>query len=256
MKKFFCLTLAVLVMMMSMVCFTASAEDMTSTDCIYFQVPTETSVAWKNFKMVFCHIWSEGNDGGDFNAWQSKNERCTDLGNGYWSYDVSGYEFKEDASYSVIFSNENGLQTYNLNFTSACLGDIVVCEGDTCVNPVDSAKQCTVARWLNNKDTVHPAAQIGSDGGVVDPDGVYDEDIDRTWGSAEGTSVEMPKVEVPTEAEEIEEDTDILVSENPDNETEDKSEIGLTQWILIGVGALLVIVVAVVVIVLVSKRKK
>ena len=39
-------------------------------------------------------------------------------------------------------------------------------------------------------------------------------------------------------------------------ETEDKSEIGLTQWILIGVGALLVIVVAVVVIVLVSKRKK
>ena len=116
-----------MVLLFAAVPFTASAEDKTSSDYIYFQVPTETSIAWKNFSLVFCHIWSEGNDGGDFYAWQSKDERCTDLGNGYWAYDVTGLEFKEDACYAVIFSNENGMQTYNLSFTSDCLGDIVVC---------------------------------------------------------------------------------------------------------------------------------
>ena len=248
MKRTICIILATLVLMLSVFTFGASAEEKTSTDFIYFQVPYETGVAWNNFSMVFCHIWSEGNDGGDFYAWQSKNERCTDLGNGYWSYDISGFEFKEDSSYSLIFSNENGLQTYNLNFTSACRGDIVTCNGDTCVNPVDSEKQCTVARWITNADSVHPAAQISSDGAVVDPDGVFNDDVDRKWGNAEGVSVEFPEVEVPTEAE-TEAPTE---AELADTTTQD-GKINYSIWFIIG-GAVLGAIIATVVVL--AKKKK
>ncbi|MBQ7133553.1 MAG: starch-binding protein [Ruminococcus sp.] len=255
MKKIICLVLAVLVLLCSAV--TVSAADSTdalttSKDCIYFQIPTETSVAWHNFSVVFCHIWSEGNDGGDFFAWQSKDERCEDLGNGYWSYDVSGFEFKEDASYAVIFSNENGMQTYNLSFTSACLGDIVVCEGDTCVNPVDSSKRCTVAHWLSNRDTVHPVAQIGSDGATVDPDGVFNDNLDLSWGNSEGVSIEFPEVEIETEAPTEEETEAEIVA---DNEKSDSSSINFSIWYIIG-GAVVLLIAAVIIIVVISRKKR
>lgn len=251
MKRLVCLVLAILVLLCSAV--TAGATDgadamTTSKDYIYFQIPTETSVAWHNFSVVFCHIWSEGNDGGDFFAWQSKDERCEDLGNGYWSYDVSGFEFKEDANYAVIFSNENGMQTYNLSFTSACLGDIVVCEGDTCVNPVDSSKRCTVAHWLSNRDSVHPVAQIGSDGGTVDPDGVFNKDIDRSWGNSEGVSIEFPEVEIATEAP-TEEETEAI------EETNNESSINFSIWYIIG-GAVVLVVAAIVIIAVIFSKKR
>ncbi len=251
MKRVICLVLAVILLLCSAVCANAaeSSDAMTtSTDCIYFQIPTETSVAWHNFSVVFCHIWSEGNDGGDFFAWQSKDERCEDLGNGYWSYDVSGFEFKEDANYAVIFSNENGMQTYNLSFTSACLGDIVVCEGDTCVNPVDSSKRCTVAHWLSNRDSVHPVAQISSDGGTVDPDGVFNEDIDRSWGTSEGVSIEFPEVEVPTEEEtEAETEADSVSSES--------TSVNFSIWYIIG-GAIVLVIAAVIILVVILSKKR
>lgn len=250
MKRVICLILSVMVLLFATVPFTASAEDKTSSDYIYFQVPTETSIAWKNFSLVFCHIWSEGNDGGDFYAWQSKDERCTDLGNGYWAYDVTGLEFKEDACYAVIFSNENGMQTYNLSFTSDCLGDIVVCEGDTCVNPVDSSKQCTVARWLTNKDTVHPVAQFSSDGATVDPDGVLNDDIDRSWGNSEGVSVEFPEIVIPTEPE-TEEPTE--AQEQTDTNGAETAVFSL--WLIIGGAVVLVVAVIVVIVVLISRKK-
>lgn len=248
MKRVFCLILAVLVLMLSAMTFTVSAEDKTSSDYIYFQVPTASSIAWKNFSIVFCHIWSEGNDGGDFYAWQSKNERCIDLENGYWAYDVTGLEFKEDSTYAVIFSNENGLQTYNLTLTSDCLGDIVVCDGDTCVNPVDSAKQCTVARWLTNRDTVHPVAQIGSEGGMVDPDGISNDDIDLSFGNSEGVSIEFPEVEVPTEAPTPEET-------EAQSETEEEAETFFVSPLWFIIGGVILLAVVVVIIVLVIRKK-
>lgn len=251
MKRFICLVLVVLVLMFSALSVSVSAEDKTSSDYIYFQIPTATGVAWKNFSLVFCHIWSEGNDGGDFYAWQSKEERCTDLGNGYWSYDISGLEFKEDSCYAVIFSNENGMQTYNLSFTSDCLGDIVVCEGDTCVNPVDSAKQCTVAHWLTNRDTVHPVAQISSDGALVDPDGISNDDVDLKWGNSEGVSVEFPEVEVPTEAP-TEEETEAV--EDADDSAQGEIAV-FPLWLIIGGAVLLVAVVVAVIIIVVIKKK-
>ncbi|MBE6825160.1 MAG: starch-binding protein [Ruminococcaceae bacterium] len=248
MKRIFCLVFSLLIIMMSAFCFGASAEELTSTDCIYFQVPTATNIAWKNFSLVFCHIWEEGDEGGDFYPWQAKDERCTDLGNGYWSYDITQFEFKEDSKYSVIFSNENGMQTYNLSLTSACKGDIVYCDGDTCVNPVDSEKQCTVARWMENKDSVHPCAQVSSDGTMVDPDGIFNTDIDLKWGSAEGVSITMPEVKV---VEETQVETEGMADET--DSTEDASTLP-TMWIVIGAVALVAAIIAVVLVVV--KRKK
>ena len=245
MKRIFCLALCILVLMMSAFCFSASAEETTSTDCIYFQVPTATNVAWKNFSMVFCHIWQEGDEGGDFYAWQAKDERCTDLGNGYWSYDISGLEFKEDGKYSVIFSNENGMQTYNLTITSDCKGDIVYCDGETSTNPVDSEKQCTIARWMENNDKVHPCAVFSSDGSLIDPDGIFATDVDLSWGSAEGVSIAMPKVEIPTEAP-TEAPTEV------EAETQ-SSSVNFSIWFIIG-GAVLLAVIAVVVVLIIRKK--
>lgn len=247
MKRFFCLMLAIMVLISSFAMVQTSAEDVTNPDCIYFQVPTATGVAWKNFSIVFCHIWREGNEGGDFYPWQAKDERCTDLGNGYWSYDISGFEFDKDGTYAVIFSNENGMQTYNLTLTSACKGDIVVCNGDTCVNPVDSAKQCTVARWLDSGDSVFPCAQVGSDGGVVDPDGVFNTDIDRKWGESDGVSIAMPEVEIIVE--ETEAETIANVDENS------SSAAPYTALFIVG-GAVVVAVLAVVVLLVAKRRKK
>ncbi len=249
MKRVFCLVFSLIIIILSAFCFTASAEEVTNPDCIYFQVPTATNIAWKNFSIVFCHIWEEGDEGGDFYPWQAKDERCTDLGNGYWSYDISQLEFKEDSKYSVIFSNENGMQTYNLSLTSACKGDIVYCDGDTCVNPVDSEKQCTVARWMENKDSVHPCAQVSSDGTMVDPDGVFNTDVDLTWGTAEGVSIAMPEVEI---VEETEAQTDAVGDQSSD--TTAASTTIFSPWTIIGV-AVLVVAVIVVVLVIVKRKK-
>ncbi len=249
MKRIFCLVLSILIVVMSAFCISTAAEEVTNADCIYFQVPTATNIAWKNFSIVFCHIWEEGDEGGDFYPWQAKDERCTDLGNGYWSYDISQLEFKEDSKYSVIFSNENGMQTYNLSLTSACKGDIVYCDGDTCVNPVDSEKQCTVARWMENKESVHPCAQVSSDGTMVDPDSIFNTDVDLKWGSAEGVSIAMPEVEIVEETQaETEDATDDIDS------TEGSKSTLPTMWIVIGAAALVVAVIVVVLVII--KRKK
>ena len=250
MKRFACIIFAILVMMTSVFAFGASAEDTTNPNCIYFQVPTAPEVAWKNFTTVFCHIWQEGDEGGDFYAWQAKEERCEDLGNGYYSYDLSGFTFKEDAVYSIIFSNENGMQTYNLTLTSDCKGDIAMCEGDICENPVDSEKQCAVARWIENKDKVHPCAGENSVGLILDPDGIDGTDVDLTWGNSEGVSIEFPEIVMPTEAE-----TEAPVEEEPqqvDGELEDPAFPVI--YFIIG-GAVLVVAIVVVVVIIAKKKK-
>lgn len=245
MKRVLCLFFA-LVMLLTVFILPANAQDMTDENYIYFQVPTESSVAWKNFSVVFCHIWKEGNEGGDFYPWQAKDERCTDLKNGYWAYDISSLDFEEDSTYAVIFSNENGMQTYNLTLTSACKGDIVVCNGDTCVNPVDSAKTCTVARWVENADSVHPCAQVSSDGVMVDPDSVFNTDIDRTWGSDDGVSIEFPEIayEVP---QEVETQSSTTANDNASVST------NIALYIIIGAVVLVLVILAVL---LVIKRKR
>ena len=265
MKRILCLLICTLVLLMSVALVPASAvEYETTSDFIYFQLPTEPGIAWKNFKMVFCHIWSEGADGGDFFAWQAKAERCVDLGNGYWAYDISELDFDENKSYALIFSNNNGMQTYNLTVTSACRGDIVVCNGDTCENPVDSEKKCTVARWTENADTVHPSVQVNSSGNLVDPDGVG-QDVDTKWGNYDGvtTTIEVEENMLPTEEATTETTTQsgfdyesIEISTGAIEETKDNDGgNNILMYILIGGGSVAV-VGAIVCAVLVAKKKK
>lgn len=281
MKRVFCLLICTLVLMMSFAIVPASAEEVeTSTDFIYFKVPTEPNVAWKNFKQVFCHIWSEGADGGDFFNWQAKAERCTDLGNGYWAYDISELDFDENKSYALIFSNNNNLQTYNLTVTSDCRGDIVVCDGDTCENPVDSEKTCTVARWTVNADKVHPCVQLSSNGITINPDGVAVDSLDTKWGTGEGVTT---TIEVGAAEENTDNNTDSSTDNNSpdtgfnyeaieittgadaeeDNVEENKhlSNIlngGGTALLIAGIAiaAAIVIAGAVIVVVVIKKKKK
>ena len=84
--------------------------------------------------------------------------------------------------YSLIFSNDSGMQTYNLNITSSCLGDIVYCKGDICANPVDGEKSCAVARWTHNGAKVHPAVEIDSAGKTLNPDEVDLSEAETKWG--------------------------------------------------------------------------
>ena len=250
MKRFACMIFAILVMMTSLFAFGVAAEDSTNPDYIYFQVPTAPDVAWKNFTTVFCHIWEGGDEGGDFYAWQAKEERCEDLGNGYYSYNLSSFTFEEDAVYSVIFSNENGMQTYNLTLTSDCKGDIAVCEGDICENPVDSEKQCAVARWVENKDKVHPCAGENSVGLILDPDGIDGTDVDLTWGNSEGVSIAFPEIVVPTEAP----------TEAPTvgevEEVDGESDGTVSPWLFVIIGGAVAVVAIVIVVVVIAKKKK
>lgn len=265
MKRIFCLILTLLVVALSTVCVGAAEKEVTDTNCIYFKTPDGSGYAWNNFKMVFCHIWADGEEGGDFYPWQAKGERCTDLGNGYWSYDISGFEFDKDKTYCVIFSNENGMQTYNLTLTSACRGDIAECNGDVCENPVDSEKQCIVARWVHNKDTVHPSIQVSSQGTMLDPDNVSAQGVDINWGDTEGTAVEYESKEIATEAPtepptegkkptEVKEADDAETTDTEVDSEKEKESSDITMWIIIGGAA--VLVCGAVVVVLVVKRKK
>lgn len=262
MKKVISLFIALMLLAFCVFPLTAFAET-TEPSYIYFQIPTAPGVAWKNFSMVYCHIWENGGDA--FFAWQGKDERCEDLENGYWRYDISGFDFNPESSYAVIFSNENALQTYDLTFTSACKGDYVYCNGDTCTNPVDSEQQCTVARWAENGDDVHPVSQLGSDGVQVNPDMIVPENIDLTFGASEGVSVELPEVAVSDDTDEdaaddnADADADIdavdddvmLISENPAS-----SSSSLTIWIIVICAAVVVAVIILVVILAIRNKKK
>ena len=198
MKRWITVLFAVMILVLSALSPSVSAAETTDPQYIYFEVPTE-GAAWNNFKMVYCHIWSKTD--AEFYPWQSKKESCEDMGNGYWRYDLSALEFNPEGEYSLIFSNETGMQTYNLNITSACKGDIAYCSGDTTVNPVDGEKTCAVARWRNNGDKVHPAIEIDSAGKTLNIDEVNADEIDTVWGDSTGNSYALPeKTVVATEA--------------------------------------------------------
>ena len=265
MKKILAIFITILILCSFIATIGAGAQT-TSADCVYFQTPIASGIAWNNFKNVYCHIWEIG--GEPIYSWQAKEEKCEDMGNGYYSYNLSGTEFNPDASYAVIFSNENGLQTYDLYITSACKGDIVVCNGDTCTNPVDGEKTCTVARWLNNANNVFPVAQVGSDGLNVDPDGIIDKEIDTKWGDAEGTSMELPELEDKTQtATEITDETSIEetnaeidanknVIATIEKETDKDNPNNMLLWLIIGLSTLVCIAVIIAIVIVKANKKK
>lgn len=247
MKRFIAVLFMILLLAGAALVPAATAAETTQPTYIYFEVPTQ-GVAWNNFKRVFCHIWSK--TGGDIYSWQAKEETCEDMGNGYWRYDLSGISFDPEGEYSLIFSNENGMQTYNLNITAACMGDIAYCKGDTCVNPVDGEKSCAVARWRHHGDKVHPAIEVDSNGKTLNVDEVNAAEIDTVWGTAEGSSYELPALatEAPTEQS--------TAARTGDGEiVEDNINTNVaTIWIVSGC-ALVFISVIVIVVILAKKNK-
>ena len=220
MKKTLSLIIAVLLLSVCILPLTASAAEKTDPGYIYFTPPANDGVTWSGFSKVYCHIWSKTD--GEVYEWQSKKELCEDLGSGYWRYDLSGIDFDEKGEYSVVFSNDKGQQTYDLNITSSCPGDIVYCEGETVQSPSDDAKQCVAARWTNNTDVL-PSVEVDSQGKTTDSDDI------KPWGSGEGASYEMPEItSADTENNSIE-----STSENSGDNPDGINTNAATLWIII-----------------------
>ncbi len=151
------------------------------TEESYYPYPTEavgetgvlnfdaSTTDWNNYRKVFCHIWAYGGDA--FYSWQSKIEACTDTdGDGVWTYDLAdkGIHLDRNTQYCVIFSNENGLQTYDLLFDYTVLGDEAYCDGTYYENPEDSNKSAQAAFWRrHNRSQFGPVKQVTSIGNVV-----------------------------------------------------------------------------------------
>lgn len=247
MKRFTALLFIVLLLTCSAPTPAVFAAETTQPAYIYFEIPTE-GAAWGSFKMVYCHMWSK--TGGDIYPWQSKKETCEDTGSGYWRYNLSGIDFDPEGEYSLVFSNENGMQTYDLNITSDCRGDIVYCKGDTCVNPVDGEKTCAVARWRNNGGRVHPAIVVDSNGKTLNVDEVDPGDIDTVWCTGEGKSYELPE----TESVKVTEESTVSVTDDGEVAEDGINTRVATVWIIAGCSAVFIAVITIVVIL--AKRNK
>lgn len=167
-KKFLGIALAlVLVLSMGVIGVSAAEAEVAATgaDVIYFDA---SSSGWSNFSQIFCHVWSyNSQDGLDWPGWQSKAEKCTDEGNGVWSYDLSktGNPIDSGKTYCVIFSADTGAQTYDLCFDTSCIGDTAYCDGTTYENPVDSTKTALAAFWKSG--ACGPIFQVTSIGNIA-----------------------------------------------------------------------------------------
>ena len=117
--------------------------------------------------------------GGDLtNAldWGSKKLLGTAVANqdGLFEFDPSkvSYVFNEGVQYQIIFVQvDSGVwsnQTYDLLFTSECLGHVAYCDGTEYENPVDSSKKTLAAFWRGMDASLYgPKLQVSSIGNVV-----------------------------------------------------------------------------------------
>ena len=126
--------------------------------------------------------------GGDFGTeenstaplqWGAKKALGTAVvdSNGVFSFKPSakGITLNEGVQYKIIFGlSKNGTgaidggQTYDLLFTTDCLGHIAYCDGTVYENPVDSSKKTLDAFWQDmDASVVGPVLQISSIGNVV-----------------------------------------------------------------------------------------
>ena len=128
------------------------------------------SAEWEDSAYIGFHIWELGED--LFYEWGSKQQRGTDEdGDGIWSYNLAAHDIvlDPDKQYGVIFYNDKGGQTYNLLFTTACVGDTAYCADEAILeNPEDSDKETKVAYWRNQDPYVNgPELMVTSIGTVV-----------------------------------------------------------------------------------------
>ncbi len=143
-----------------------AGADTAAGNKLYFEPDT---AGWNNYKKVFCHIWEH--EGDSFYAWQAKKEACVDNKDGKWYYDLDakGVTLEAGKLYAVIFSNENGMQTYDLLMDSSCIGDTAYCDlSQSFENPEDSSKTATATFWRGQDPTKFgPVKCITSIGNVV-----------------------------------------------------------------------------------------
>lgn len=158
-KKILCLMLALVCVASMAVIGVSAAEDTT----IYFEVPSD----WNNYSSVYCHIWEYGGD--SLAAWQSKKEKCTQVEDKLYSYDVSKVGgLTAGTYYGVIFSIDIGLQTYDTLMTSDCYGDTLYADGTIYENPQDSSKTAQAAFWKNHDAATYgPVMQVTSIGNLI-----------------------------------------------------------------------------------------
>ena len=133
---------------------------------LYFEPDT---AGWNNYKKIYCHI-TDCETGESVYSWQSKRASCSYSQDGRWYYDLSakGVELIPGNMYSCIFSNENGMQTYDLLFDLTCLEDTAYCDGTKYENPDNHTKVCVPAFWRNqDKENYGPKKCITSIGNVI-----------------------------------------------------------------------------------------
>ena len=149
---------------------------------LYFDSSTTGWEFGEKSKISF-HIF-----GGDFGteensttglAWGTKKALGTAVAdsNGVFSFKPSakGLTLNEGVQYKIIFGFSkggtgaiDGGQTYDLLFTTDCLGHIAYCDGTEYENPVDSSKKTLAAFWQDmDASEVGPVLQISSIGNVV-----------------------------------------------------------------------------------------
>lgn len=158
-KKFISMLLAiVLTFSMAAVGVVSASAAVDKNNKIYFDVK---STGWSSVKTVYCHIWkadySATSTGSDWPEWQSKAERCVyDTSTGIATYDLSNlwhdFSRSDGKIYCVMFSANNGVQTYTTIMNGKCIGDTLYCTGNMIEIPVDPERTIFEARWRKNKD--------------------------------------------------------------------------------------------------------
>ena len=179
-KKFISVLLAVMmiasVMAVGVVTGSAVTTDGFTPDPnkLYFDVDgTGWEMGTKN-KIAF-HIF-----GGDIEnelAWGAKKAigTATSGESGVFEIDPAaklGLTLTPGVQYKIIFARTEGsnwgAQTYDLLFTTDCLGHIAYSDGNMYENPVDSSKKTLAAFWKDMDATeVGPVLQLSSIGNVV-----------------------------------------------------------------------------------------
>ncbi len=140
-----------------------------ASNVIYFDYGTK----WKNVQQIYAHIWIVGGD--EFYGWQSGGEKCTRKGPTTWAYDLSELNkstaisggLKSGVDYCVIFSADNGLQTFDQTFGTPCIGDTAKLTGNQIENAVDSEKKAYESVWKTNSSKFGPHLAISSIGNII-----------------------------------------------------------------------------------------
>ena len=161
---------------MAFAAVSASAA-VTSGGTIYLEVPA----SWKTYTTVYCHLWTDGGD--DLYAWQTKKEKAVKVSDGLYSYEIpAGANVN-----MVIWSNDIGMQTYDLTMGDVCIGDTVYSKNEIVENPVDSEKTCELVYWKTHTEygPKYQESSIGTTIGVTpDPEKVVPVTTDASNGDA------------------------------------------------------------------------